>query len=64
MQKFLLKQTNIDKILKFIQRKVLKGKHLPVPVKEIQAGYLASSYFKDICIYLAKNKLPNMKTAI
>ena len=31
-------------------------------IKEIQAGYLISSYFKDI--YLAQNKLPNSKTAI
>ena len=31
-----------------IQRKVLKGTHLPVTVKEIQAGYLISSYVKDL----------------
>ena len=47
VQKFLLKQANIDKILKMIQRKALKGTHLPVTVKEIQAGYLISFYFKD-----------------
>ena len=33
-------------------------------VKEIQAGYLVSSYFKDIFLYLAHNKLPSNKTAI
>ena len=33
-------------------------------VKEIQAGYLVSSYFKDIYLYLAQNKLPSNKTAI
>ena len=38
VQKFLMKQPDIDKILKIIQRKVLKGMHLPVTVKEIQAG--------------------------
>ena len=48
MKKFLTKQADIDKILKGIQRKVLKGTHLPVTVKEIQAGYLVSPYFKDI----------------
>ena len=37
VQKFLLKQADIDKILKIIQRKVLKGMHLPATVKEIQA---------------------------
>ena len=43
MQKFLLKQTDIDKILKFIQHKVLKGTHLPVMIKEIQVEYLVGS---------------------
>ena len=38
--------------------------HLPVTVKEIQAGYLVSSYFKDIHLYLTQNKLPSNKTAI
>ena len=33
VQKFLLKQADIDKILKVIQRKILKGMHLPVTVK-------------------------------
>ena len=38
--------------------------HLSVTVKEIQAGYLSSSYFKDIYLYLAQNKLPSSKAAI
>ena len=37
VQKLLLKQADIDKILKVIQRKVLKGMHLTVTIKEIQA---------------------------
>ena len=64
VQKFLPKQTDINKILKIIQRKVLKGTHLAVTIKEIQAGYLVSPYFKDIYLYLAQNKLPSTKTAI
>ena len=51
---FLPKQTNIDKILHIIQRKVLKGTHLPVEVKEIKAGYLHSPYFKDISVFITK----------
>ena len=35
VQKFLLKQADIDKILKIIQRKVLKGTHLPVVQADI-----------------------------
>ena len=64
IQKVLLKQADIEKILKIIQRKDLEGTHLPVPVKEILAGYLISSYFKDIYLYLAQNKMPHTKTAI
>ena len=56
-------QADIDKILKVIQRKVLKGMHLSVMVKEIQAGYLSSSYFKDIYLYMAQNRLPSSKSA-
>ena len=72
VQMFLLKQAYIDKILKIIQRTVLKGTHFPVTVKEIQAGYLmspyfkVSPYFKDLYLYLAhaQNKLSNTKSAI
>ena len=54
----------MDKILKVIQRKVPKGTHLLVEIKEIQAGYLNSSHFKDIYLYLSQNKLPSSKAAI
>ena len=55
---------DIDKIFKMIQRKVLKGMHLPIEIKEIQAGYLCSPYFKDLYLYLSQNKLPSSKAAI
>ena len=55
-------QADIDKILKVIQRKVLKRMHLPVEIKEIQARYLTSTHFKDL--YLSQNKLPTSKTTI
>ena len=58
------KQTDINKILKVIKREVLKGTHLAVEVKEIQAGYLHSPYFKDLYLYLLQNKLPSSKSAI
>ena len=47
-----------------IQRKVLKGTHLPVKIKEIQDGYLNSPYLKDMYLYLAQNKLPSNKALI
>ena len=64
VHRYLLKQTDIDKILEVILRKVLKGTHLPVEIKELQAGYLHSSYFKDLYLYLSQNKLPSSKLAI
>ena len=63
VKKYLPKQTDIDKILKVIQRKVLKGTHLPLTIKEIQAGYLNRPYFKDLYLYLSQNKLPSSKSA-
>ena len=64
IHKYLPKQTDIDKILEVIHRKVLKGTHLPVKIKEIQAGYLHISYFKDLYLYLSHNKLPSLEMAI
>ena len=42
----------------------MKGTHFPLTIKEIQAGYLNSLYFKDIYQYLAQNRLPSKKAAI
>ena len=64
IHKFLPRKTDIDKILHIIEKKVLKGTHLPVEIKEIQAGYLHSPYFKEIYQYLSQNKLPYSKLAI
>ena len=64
INKYLPKQVDIDKIMDIIKRKVLKGTHLPLTIKEIQADYLSSSFFKDLFVYLAHNKLPNKKNTI
>ena len=48
VQKYRPRQADIDKILDIIKRKVLKGTHLPLTIKEIQAGYLTSP-FSRIC---------------
>ena len=60
LQNLLPKQT--DKILDVIKRKVLKGTHLPITIKEIQAGYLTSPYFKDLYLYVAQNKLSSKRS--
>ena len=59
IQKYLPKQMDIDKILDIIKRKLLKGTHLPLTIKDIQAGYLTSPYFKDLYMFLSQNKLPS-----
>ena len=64
IQKFLPKQTDIDKILDIVKRKVLKGTHLPLTIKEIQAGYLSSPYFKDLYLFLSQNKLLSKRSSI
>ena len=64
IQRFLLRQTDIDKILDIIKRKVLKGMHLPLTIKEIQAGYLSSPYFKDLYLFLSQNKLPSKRSSM
>ena len=55
VQWFLPKQTDIDKILEM---------HLTLMIKEIQAGYLSSLYFKDLYLYLAHNRLSSKKAAM
>ena len=42
----------------------MKSTHLSITIKDIQEGYLISSYFKDMYLYLAQNKLPSAKSAI
>ena len=42
----------------------MKGTHLPMEIKEIQAGNLCNPYFKDRYLYLSQNKLPSSKPAI
>ena len=44
---------DIDKVLDIIKRKVLRGTHLPLSIKKIQAGYLTSPYFKDLYLFLS-----------
>ena len=63
VQKFLPKQTDIDKILDIMKRQVLKGTQ-PLTIKEIQAGYLSSAYFKDLYLFLSQNKLPSKRSTI
>ena len=62
--KYFPKQMDIGKILDIIKRKVLKGTHLPLTIKEIKAGYLTNPYFKDLYLFLSQNKLPSKRSVI
>ena len=55
---------DIDKSLRHHKKKSLEGTHLPLTIKEIQAGYLSSPYFKDLYLFLSQNKLPSKRSAI
>ena len=38
--------------------------HLSLTIKEIQAGYLNRSYFKDLYLFLSQNKLPSKRFSV
>ena len=63
VQRHLLWQADINKSLNVIKRKLLKGTHLPITIKEIQAGYLNSPFFKDLYRYLVQNIMPSKSHA-
>ena len=54
VQKYLPKQTHIDKILKIIQRKVLKGTHLPVTIRVISRIFKQPVFQRYIPIFSTK----------
>ena len=63
MHSFPDKQTLIRSCILF-KGKCFKDTHLLVEIKEIQAAYLHSPYFKQIYQYLSQNKFPNSKLAM
>ena len=54
IQRYLPKPADLDKMLKIIHRIILKGNHLPVTVKKIQASCLNSPYYKGVSLYHTK----------
>ena len=61
IQKALPKQTDLDKILKQINQKILQQTHFPAKLKDLQAAYLQSPHFHDIYQYLMSDKAPRAK---
>jgi hypothetical protein len=62
--KFMPKQKDIDKLLREINKKILRETHLTDSLKDIQAAYVTSPQLRDIYIYLLKGKLPPTKKRI
>ena len=61
MQKHLPKQVQLDKVIKQLEKKVLRNTHLPYTLKALKAHYLRSPHFKDIYIYLQDGTCPQNK---
>ena len=58
IHKFLPQQGEIDRLLKQIQRKVLRDTNLPGSLKDLRAAYLTSPHFRDVYIYLLQGRTP------
>ena len=63
MCKFLPKQGDVNKILKQINRKILRHTKLPLTLKHLKAACLTSPHFRDIYQHILQNRVPINKTA-
>ena len=64
LAKNLPKQTDIDRLMKVLNRKILTRSRFPDTLKDLEAAYVQSAYFKDLYEYVRYNKLPtNLRKA-
>ena len=63
IHKFLPKQGEIEKLIKHINRKVLRDTKLTGSLKDLKASYLSSPHFRDIYLFLLQNRAPLNKNA-
>ena len=61
--KFLPKQGEIERLIKQINRKVLRDTKLPGCLKDLRAAYLTSPHFKHIYLNLLQNRAPLKNSA-
>ena len=59
LAKNLPKQTDIDRVLAVLNRKILTRSRFPDGLKGLEAAYIHSTCFKDIYEYLSYHKLPS-----
>ena len=55
------KQSDIDRLMKQLNRKILTQTRFPSSLKDLEAAYCNSAPFKDIYQFLKYNKLPNSR---
>ena len=55
------KQSDIDKLMKQLNRKILTQTRFPSSLKDLEAAYCNSAAFKDIFQFLRYNKLPTSR---
>ena len=61
--KFLPKQGEIDRLLKHIEKKVLRDINISNELRDLKAAYMESPHFRDIYINLMNGKVPFNKGA-
>ena len=59
------RQIEIERLMKQINRKILRETRLPSSMKDLEAAYISSSAFRSVYQYLKYNKLPpNRKLSV
>ena len=58
LSKHMPKQSEVDKLLKQLNRKILTNTRFPASLKDLEAAYNNSSSFRDVYNYLKYTKLP------
>ena len=61
--KFLPKQGDIDRLIKQINKKVLRDTNLNLNLRDLRAAYLQSPHFRDIYLNISQNRVPLGKGA-
>ena len=61
--KFLPKQGEIDRLLKQIEKKVLRDINISNELKDLKAAYIDSPHFRDMYLNLIQGKVPLNKAA-
>ena len=62
--KFLPKQGDIDRLIKQINKKILRDTNLSLNLRDLRAAYLQSPHFRDIYLNLSQNRVPLGKGAV